>query len=334
MGLAGRQRKGIDVRKLDANGHGQSNYLRAWSSVLRSSKTSTLKFAVARAILDEVREAVGEGEVLILRQQLALRLVFYYWHQVRQFRLKQAPAEIQEPNVARRLRALPEELGTKWDPLRSDVKAVVSFVAEEGFREVIPRFHTGLEHRIFELRSGGVIAVTTHQRAFIQAFEPILMRSVLGGWAGNVEQYNLTPRVLAKIRFDGRRRTSVTKWAKPLREIDDTCFYCRKASPLSAHVDHVIPWSFLFDDPAWNLVLACDTCNVNKRDRIPAPQFMRRLCERNDDLASVGTGGFSKRVSFSLTQLPLGGSKGLAKSLEVLCEQAFLQGFAGNWTPS
>ena len=322
------------IERCEANGQEASRNLNAWSNVLRSSKTSTLKFAVARAILDEVRGVASEGEVLIPRRQLALRLVSYYWYQVRKFRLRQAAAEIQEPNVVRRLRAMPDAIDTKWNPLRPEIEEVAKFVAEEGFREVIPRFHTGLENRIFETRSGGSILVTTEQRGFIDAFEPLIMRSVLGGWAAQVEQYNLTPRVLAKVSFHGHRRTSVSKWARPLREIDDTCFYCRKASPASPHVDHVIPWSFLFEDPLWNLVLACDQCNVNKRDRIPAPQFMRRLCERNDVMAAMGDSDFGKRLRFSLTQLPLGGSKSLAKSLEVLCEQAFLQGFAGNWAPT
>lgn len=258
-------------------------HVHAWSNLLRSSTTSTLKFAVARAILHEVREAQGDGELLISREQLSLRLVSYYWYQVRQFRLKQAATDIQEPNVVRQLGRMAESSDTKWNPLRSDVRGIVEFVAENGFREVIPRFHTGIDGTIFEIRRGGVIAIPANQRAFLDTFEPLLTRSVLAGWAAQVEQYNLTPRVLAKVAFDGRRRTSVSKWARPLRKLDNSCFYCGAISPDVAHVDHIIPWSFLFDDSAWNLVLACQACNSKKRDRIPARRFLTRLCQRNAD---------------------------------------------------
>lgn len=314
---------------------GHDRYVHAWSNVLRSSKTSTLKFAVARAILDEARETPHDGELLIARQRLSLRLVSYYWYQVRQFRLKQAAAEIQEPNVARQLRSLGDNVDTKWDPLRPEIRGVLDFVTEYGFKEVLPRFHNGIEGRIFETRHSGTIAIPVEQLAFVKMFNALLIRSVQAGWAAQVEQYNVTPRVLAKVRFDGRRRTSVSKWAKPLREVDNACFYCRKPKPEPAHVDHVIPWSFLFDDPAWNLVLACDSCNSSKCDKIPAKRFLSRLHQRNSDESILAAANeFGRRLVFSLTQLPHPGPSGLEKSLDVLCQQAFLQGFTGDWAPS
>lgn len=310
----------------------QFNLISTWSGVLRSSKTSTLKFAVARALVDAVKESPPSNDVVLTREALATRLVCYYWYQVRQFRLKQAAAEIQEPNVTRQLRTLPASYGLRWDAKAAEVKKIIEFVAEEGFREVIPRFHTGLEGRIFEMHGAKAVRVTEVQRGFIATFESLLTRSVLGGWSAQVEQYNLTPRVYAKVCFDGRRRTSVSRWARHLQAHDNSCFYCGKLDPTPAHVDHVIPWSFLFDDPAWNLVLACDLCNSSKRDRIPAQHFLQRLCTRNQAL--TGDGDLENSVRFSLSQLPHGGSDGLAISLNVLCQQAYLQGFGRGWHPS
>ncbi|MBB5509515.1 HNH endonuclease domain-containing protein [Paraburkholderia atlantica] len=288
---------------------------------------------MARAILDEVHNVAGTGELLISRERLSLRLVSYYWYQVRQFRLKQAAAEIQEPNVVRRLWQLPESADTKWSPVRPDVKEIVEFVAASGFKEVIPRFHTGIDGKIFENRTRGTIAIPADQRAFLAAFEPLLMRSVIAGWAEQVEQYNHSPRALAKVQFDGRRRGSVSKWAQPLRELDDACFYCRRSRPEPAQVDHVIPWSFLFDDATWNLVLACETCNSQKRDKIPANLYLTLLCQRNADQALLAASEFGKQIAFSLTQLTHHSPGGLEKVLEALCAQAYLQGFALNWSP-
>lgn len=321
---------------MQANHFEHADDVRAWAGVLRSSKTSTLKFAVARAILDEIRDAAtSQSEVHISRDRLGHRLVSYYWYQVRLFRLKQAAADIQEPNVVRRLRDLDGASDSKWHPSRPYIQEIVSFVAEDGFREVIPRFHSGFEGTIFEVKQGGAITISGRSRAFATAFEPLIMRSVMAGWAELVEQYNLTPRVLAKVTFDGRRRTSVSKWAKPLRELDDACFYCRKSKPERVQVDHVVPWSFLFDDAAWNLVLACDACNNGKRDSVPASRFLTALCERNRSLtAESPAGDFAARVHFSMTQLPHAGADGLKQSLDMLCEQAHLQGFPSEWSPS
>ncbi|WP_175718798.1 HNH endonuclease domain-containing protein [Burkholderia anthina] len=309
-------------------------HVHAWSNMLRSSKTSTLKYAVARAILDEAREA-GDcvGELLISRTRLSSRLVSYYWYQVRQFRLKQAAAEIQEPNVVRRLRGMAESVDTKWDPLRPEVEDIVEFVTSAGFKEVIPRFHAGIEVKIFESREKGAIAIPAEQRAFLAVFEPLLTRSVLAGWAEQVEQYNHSPRALAKIRFDGRRRGGVSKWAASLRDLENACFYCHRTEPEAAHVDHVIPWSFLFDDAEWNLVLACGTCNSQKRDKVPAHRFLTRLCSRNADQVRLANSEFGKRIAFSLTQLTQHGIGGFEKTLDALCAQAYLQGFSRNWSP-
>ena len=104
---------------------------------------------------------------------------------------------------------------------------------------------------------------------------------------------------------------------------------------MRVQVDHVVPWSFLFDDPAWNLVLACEGCNNSKRHSVPASRFLTALCERNLGLTTqVPAGEFAARVCFSLTQLPHGGADGLKQSLDMLCEQAYLQGFPGDWSPS
>ncbi|WP_368622616.1 HNH endonuclease domain-containing protein [Paraburkholderia sp. BR13444] len=318
---------------MSSNYIGIDQYVHAWMNMLRSSKTSTLKFALARAILDEASEAQGDGELLIARERLASRLVSYYWYQVRQFRLKQAAVEIQEPNVVRRIRDMSQSVSIRWNRLLPEVNEIVDFVTTAGFKEVIPRFNTGIEAKIFEARTNGAIAVPPEQRAFLAVFEPLLMQATLAGWAEQIEQYNHSPRALAKVKFDGRRRGSVSKWAQPLRALDNACFYCRRSAPEAVHVDHVIPWAFVFDDAAWNLVLACETCNVKKGDKIPDRYYLQLLCQRNSNHSLLAASEFGKKISFSLTQLLHQSVGGLEKTLEALCAQAYLQGFSRNWSP-
>ena len=49
----------------------------------------------------------------------------------------------------------------------------------------------------------------------------------------------------------------------------------------SIHVDHFIPWSYIFEDSAWNLVLACQECNCKKSNSLAQPKFLNYLIERN-----------------------------------------------------
>jgi hypothetical protein len=58
-------------------------------------------------------------------------------------------------------------------------------------------------------------------------------------------------------------------------------------------VDHVLPWSFVLEDRTWNLVLACNECNNEKRDRLTSVADLERLCARNDHILSSELGADS-----------------------------------------
>jgi len=48
------------------------------------------------------------------------------------------------------------------------------------------------------------------------------------------------------------------------------------------HVDHFIPWSYIFEDELWKLVLSCRDCNLKKHSSLPPKQFVKLLMKRND----------------------------------------------------
>jgi len=55
------------------------------------------------------------------------------------------------------------------------------------------------------------------------------------------------------------------------------CFYCKRGlKGESAHVDHFIPWSRYPVDLGHNFVLAHQTCNNSKSDRLAAPEHLER----------------------------------------------------------
>jgi CRISPR/Cas system Type II protein with McrA/HNH and RuvC-like nuclease domain len=62
------------------------------------------------------------------------------------------------------------------------------------------------------------------------------------------------------------------------------CFYCEDPLPTDnrlVHVDHVIPWSYIYEDELWNLVLAHEKCNRKKYNSLPSDNFLTKLIDRN-----------------------------------------------------
>lgn len=59
------------------------------------------------------------------------------------------------------------------------------------------------------------------------------------------------------------------------------CFYC-KEELYDVAVDHVIPYSAVWMNDVWNLVLAHNHCNEDKNDNIPSWAFIEKLIRRNE----------------------------------------------------
>ncbi len=68
-------------------------------------------------------------------------------------------------------------------------------------------------------------------------------------------------------------------------EFEAKCFYCGKnLNKKSVEVDHFIPWSFIKDDQIWNFVLACPSCNSQKRDKLAPIDYLNKISDRNEIL--------------------------------------------------
>lgn len=116
-------------------------------------------------------------------------------------------------------------------------------------------------------------------------------------WARYLEKINedsVMDHLLTKIdESTEKTRSSLDVYRKILFEEFEshTCFYCGK--PITndgqkTHVDHFVPWSFIKDDKMWNFVLACNTCNSKKSDRLVPVIYLERLIQRNTKIVASG----------------------------------------------
>lgn len=65
-------------------------------------------------------------------------------------------------------------------------------------------------------------------------------------------------------------------------------FYSAKPlAPDDTSVDHVIPWSFIYSDDIWNLVLTSKSYNSHKSNARPTSEDIRNLKIRNKRLLRI-----------------------------------------------
>ena len=108
----------------------------------------------------------------------------------------------------------------------------------------------------------------------------------------------------AKVDNEESERGSLSKYRNEFLKYSDHCFYCNnKLKHNCINVDHFIPWSYIFDDNAWNLVLSCKECNLRKSSSLPEEKYIDELIGRDQKYSKT-----MELMSKSLYRLSLKGS--------------------------
>ena len=80
----------------------------------------------------------------------------------------------------------------------------------------------------------------------------------------------------------GRERISLQPVRSALLEtFGAKCFYCDAGLRSSSPLDHVLPWSRVGIDGLANLVPACERCNADKSNTLPAVATVTRVLGRD-----------------------------------------------------
>ncbi len=99
-----------------------------------------------------------------------------------------------------------------------------------------------------------------------------------------LEKINFVPRIAEKVTGSIPRTHLNNKEKTILLELHDSCFYCKNKSDKGYHMDHVIPFNYLYQTEIFNIVPACNTCNSSKNDRLPTPEIFNKVISRNNKL--------------------------------------------------
>lgn len=61
-------------------------------------------------------------------------------------------------------------------------------------------------------------------------------------------------------------------------------------------IDHVIPWSFMYSDDIWNLVITSKSKNSQKNNSIPSEKIIKKLKERNNKIKDIVSDSFKMDI--------------------------------------
>ena len=270
----------------------------------QTSKSNTYKFALARFLLDHSHKRDSSSTVSF--QDIAKKFLKYYWHQECKYRIRQNHDPNNHPSVVKVIREVfEEEMVDGYIPdyfknmspekIKNAEEEIRKSVFGSGKKsQVVPRFQRlkgQPPDRNLHIRGtgdfydydvpSGQLEIKPEALSFFKDNYNVLTKAVFLEWSRFLEKINTLPRIIEKVESEVVRRRALTSYQSIFRDQRD-CFYCnRTLDERQIHVDHFIPWSYIFEDEAWNLVLACQDCNLKKSDSLAGSSFRNQLINRN-----------------------------------------------------
>jgi len=264
-------------------------------------KRSTYKFGLIKSILDNLLSVTpsNRGFELSYRDIFA-KFSVNYWNLITKYHLKQLHGHTRysdsqiEIIFEQALAKTGAVDGLEFDSLADDDKEwIIDNVTRECKRCVVGALYENFDGYLygFELKSDG-IWINPIAYEFMLKYKPEIEQLNYYAWAKFLEKVNADDalnRVLGKLELSTPRRSDLSMYRKILAlEFEgNTCFYCGKKINSAAHVDHVIPWSFVKSDHLWNFVLACPACNTKKKDKLPSKENLSRVIVRNEQFITI-----------------------------------------------
>lgn len=262
------------------------------------SKRSTYKFGLIKAIIDNLFCVHKSDRGLELSyKEIFSKFAENYWNIVTKYHLKQM-----RPDGKSSLSKL-EQIFTgvlekshvsqyiEFENLnKDDRETIIDVVIRQCKKNVLGALYNDFGGLIygFDLKEPG-IWINPVAYEFLLKYKIEIEQLNYFAWAKFMESINSDEalvRVLDKLEMSSPHRQSLLVYRKILEEEFEccNCFYCGKKLQRTTHVDHVIPWNYIKGDYIWNFVLACPSCNIKKKDKLPNEPILSRVVVRNEKL--------------------------------------------------
>lgn len=281
-----------------------------------------IKLAWGRAVIECVAFDdfdIINNNAIISFDNISLRMLKYYWNQLFFFHLKQSPYKDKDPVICQdteKLIDVYKKITNSSIPIWFDdaLKIIIKNNKKE-FDKIIKHISKTLHENvcwrfknipnktldIYEYNKGvDSIIINMDNVIALKEYSMIISKLLNYKWSQLLEKFNYQPKISLKVNGISEaklRRNNLTKYKEELlkefegKEIID--FYT--GNPISYNdisIDHVIPWSFMYSDDIWNLVITSKSINSSKSNSIPSKEIIEKLKIRNNNLDSLLSGTY------------------------------------------
>ncbi len=305
------------------------SYIDDWLTIIEQmNNDNTYKLAWGRAVIECIcldRSYEENGETIVAFDEIARCMIRYYWNQLFFFKLKQSPYKDKEPIICSDVNKLIDEWKTNKNSViptwydEKDVRKNNEELFDKVLKHVSKTLHENVSWR-FKNVPGKTLEIYNYDKAnsrlifsnddaslLKDAYGIILSKLLNYKWTQLLEKFNYQPKIALKVSgiSDNKiRRNNLSKYKEELlkeyngKAID---FYTGKELEMNdISIDHVIPWSFMYSDDIWNLVITSKSNNSSKSNSIPSENVIERLKERNNKLKDIVSGSFKLDIEEAL----------------------------------
>lgn len=292
----------------------QQDYLNMWHTVISScAMGNTYKMAWGRAIVETCyqRELNPEesGLIEIPLKDIAEKFFSYYWNQTFFFdpdykHLRQGP----NPNKPPKIVKIVENEIEKFKEAHSHKPVSYLLACKKlsiNFMQVVSLLKQDVSYRFLKLGTEDVdlydykigadsIFITPDKVKSLKANRKIIVDLINFRWTKKLEELNRNvPNIGLKVSFISEKltpRKSLKRFV-PILLLENPARICSICgNPIGdddISVDHVIPWSFMYSDDIWNLMLAHSGCNSRKSNKLVTEEEHLKLKQRNINLLNL-----------------------------------------------
>ncbi len=292
-------------------------YLKTWLDIIsKMANDNTYKLAWGRGIIDCItseKYTSSDNYIEIGFYAISEKILKYYWNQGFFFQLKQGPNRDKPPviyqiaeEVIQHYKNVSQSTIPIWydraEPILSKdqeyYKNIMKKLIKALKQDVCWRFLNinGVAQNVYELnRKEEWIRISHPNKEILKEYGVILTQLLNYKWTQLLEQFNRSPKIASKIRGSQEnsiRRKSLSKYKDLLlKQFEDGIpidFYTGMTIEVdNISIDHVIPWSFIYSDDIWNLVITSKSYNSQKSNSIPHEQDINKLIIRNERLVKL-----------------------------------------------
>lgn len=311
-----------------------SDYINKWITILNEmNNDNTYKLAWGRAIIEICSNEeynVKDDVITISFQEIGKKVLKYYWNQIFYFNLRQSAVKgpTREPKIVQCAKSLIEgykktfatkkpewfnkvyptendELNLLFEKaIDKDIPIILSYDVCYRFPKVKNNNDIGVYHLY---RKEKYIELKMEEASQLREYSNILTQLFNYKWSLLLEKYNYAPKIGNKVKGSGDeevKRNNLQSYKKILllqygEEVRD--FYTNELiAEDDISIDHVIPWSFIYDDDIWNLVVTSKSNNSIKSNHIVSDYYIQKLEMRNQSLLETlhdqNTNEYSKYI--------------------------------------